>query len=400
MRLGPGLLVTAAFIGPGTITSASLAGANFGFTLIWTLLFSVIATILLQSMAARLGVATGLDLAQALRTHIHTPLFKKLAAVLVISAIGVGSAAYEAGNLSGASMGLVEIFPRVHTQLWTPFIAIFSAVLLYSGKHKVVESALIVLVILMSLVFISTLVMAAPPVMQVLEGFIPRIPTGSMTTVLALIGTTIVPYNLFLHSGVLAAQHDKNRDKATIIKQTNLDTGLSITLGGVITLAILSTASVAFYGTDAGKISAANMATQLEPLLGNSAHYFFAIGLFAAGLTSAITAPLAGAYAVCGMLGWSNNMNNTRFKLVAVTILVFGAAVASFNLDPIAVIIFAQAANGLLLPIVTTYLVWLVNQETVMGGYTNSKRVNLLTVPVLSLIYALSCYKLFSLMFT
>lgn len=399
MRLGPGLLVTAAFIGPGTITTASVAGANFGFALIWTLLFSVIATILLQSMAARLGVATGQDLAQALRAHIETPLFKSLAIFLVISAIGVGSAAYEAGNLSGASMGLIEIFPHVNAQLWTPLIAFLSAVLLYSGKHKVVENALILLVILMSLVFISTLVMAAPSLSDVLAGFIPSMPEGSITTVLALVGTTIVPYNLFLHSGVLAARHDSKSDKQKVIKQTNVDTGVSITLGGVITLAILSTASVAFYGTDAGQISAANMAVQLEPLLGDAAHYFFAIGLFAAGLTSAITAPLAGAYAVCGMLGWSNKMDNTRFKSVAIVILLFGAAVASLGLDPVAVIIFAQAANGLLLPIVTTYLVWLVNQKTVMGKYTNSMLVNLLTLPVLVLIFGLSSYKLFSLIF-
>jgi len=399
MRLGPGLLVTAAFIGPGTITTASVAGANFGFALIWTLLFSVIATILLQSMAARLGVATGQDLAQALRAHIETPLFKSLAIFLVISAIGVGSAAYEAGNLSGASMGLIEIFPHVNAQLWTPLIAFLSAVLLYSGKHKVVENALILLVVLMSLVFISTLVMAAPSLSDVLAGFIPSMPEGSITTVLALVGTTIVPYNLFLHSGVLAARHDSKSDKQKVIKQTNVDTGVSITLGGVITLAILSTASVAFYGTDAGQISAANMAVQLEPLLGDAAHYFFAIGLFAAGLTSAITAPLAGAYAVCGMLGWSNKMDNTRFKSVAIVILLFGAAVASLGLDPVAVIIFAQAANGLLLPIVTTYLVWLVNQKTVMGKYTNSMLVNLLTLPVLVLIFGLSGYKLFSLIF-
>ena len=399
MRLGPGLLVTAAFIGPGTITTASVAGANFGFALIWTLLFSVIATILLQSMAARLGVATGQDLAQALRAHIETPLFKSLAIFLVISAIGVGSAAYEAGNLSGASMGLIEIFPQVNAQLWTPLIAFLSAVLLYSGKHKVVENALILLVILMSLVFISTLVMAAPSLSDVLAGFIPSMPEGSITTVLALVGTTIVPYNLFLHSGVLAARHDSKSDKQKVIKETNIDTGVSITLGGVITLAILSTASVAFYGTDAGQISAANMAVQLEPLLGDAAHYFFAIGLFAAGLTSAITAPLAGAYAVCGMLGWSNKMDNVRFKSVAIVILLFGAAVASLGLDPVAVIIFAQAANGLLLPIVTTYLVWLVNQKTVMGKYTNSLLVNLFTLPVLVLIFGLSGYKLFSLIF-
>ena len=399
MRLGPGLLVTAAFIGPGTITTASVAGANFGFTLIWTLLFSVIATILLQSMAARLGVATGQDLAQALRANIQTPLFKSLAIFLVISAIGVGSAAYEAGNLSGASMGLIGIFPNVNPQIWTPLIAFLSAGLLYSGKHKVVENALIVLVILMSLVFISTLIMASPSLADILSGFTPSLPEGSITTVLALVGTTIVPYNLFLHSGVLAAKHHSKSDLQKVIKQTNVDTGLSITLGGVITLAILSTASVAFYGTNAGQISAANMAVQLEPLLGDAAHYFFAIGLFAAGLTSAITAPLAGAYAVCGMLGWSNDMASTRFKSVAIIILLFGAAVASLGLDPVAVIIFAQAANGLLLPVITIYLVWLVNQKSVMGKFTNSFILNLVTLPVLMLIFGLSSYKLIGLIF-
>lgn len=399
MRLGPGLLVTAAFIGPGTITTASVAGANFGFALIWTLLFSVIATILLQSMAARLGVATGQDLAQALRANIQTPLFKSLAIFLVISAIGVGSAAYEAGNLSGASMGLIGIFPNVNPQIWTPLIAFLSAGLLYSGKHKVVENALIVLVILMSLVFISTLIMASPSLADILSGFTPSLPEGSITTVLALVGTTIVPYNLFLHSGVLAAKHDSKSDLQKVIKQTNVDSGLSITLGGVITLAILSTASVAFFGTNAGQISAANMAVQLEPLLGDAAHYFFAIGLFAAGLTSAITAPLAGAYAVCGMLGWSNDMASTRFKSVAIIILLFGAAVASLGLDPVAVIIFAQAANGLLLPVITIYLVWLVNQKSVMGKFTNSFILNLVTLPVLMLIFGLSSYKLIGLFF-
>jgi len=274
-----------------------------------------------------------------------------------------------------------------------------SAGLLYSGKHKVVENALIVLVILMSLVFISTLIMASPSLADILSGFTPSLPEGSITTVLALVGTTIVPYNLFLHSGVLAAKHDSKSDLQKVIKQTNVDTGLSITLGGVITLAILSTASVAFYGTNAGQISAANMAVQLEPLLGDAAHYFFAIGLFAAGLTSAITAPLAGAYAVCGMLGWSNDMASTRFKSVAIIILLFGAAVASLGLDPVAVIIFAQAANGLLLPVITIYLVWLVNQKSVMGKFTNSFILNLVTLPVLMLIFGLSSYKLIGLIF-
>ncbi|AWL11257.1 Protein Malvolio [Saliniradius amylolyticus] len=397
MRFGAGLLVTAAFIGPGTITTASVAGANFGFALLWTLLFSVIATIVLQGMAARLGIVTGLDLAQALRKHIHQPLFRYLAGFLVISAIGIGSAAYEAGNLTGASLGLIGLFPDSEHYYWTPVIALISAALLWTGKHKLVENALIGLVLIMSLVFITTMVMAGPDLGALMAGFVPSIPEGSLTTVLALIGTTIVPYNLFLHSGVLASQARHTEDKTRAVTHANWDTGLSVGLGGLITLAILSTASVAFFGQQVNSLSAATIAHQLEPLLGESAQYFFAVGLFAAGLTSAITAPLAGAYAVCGMLGWSNDMKNTRFRLVALFILIFGAVVASLGLDPFAVIIFAQATNGVLLPVVTFYLVWLVNSRKVMQEQTNGLGLNLLLIPIVLLITGLSIYKLVSL---
>ena len=99
------------------------------------------------------------------------------------------------------------------------------------------------------------------------------------------------------------------------------------------------------------------------------------------------------------MLGWSNDMASTRFKSVAIIILLFGAAVASLGLDPVAVIIFAQAANGLLLPVITIYLVWLVNQKSVMGKFTNSFILNLVTLPVLMLIFGLSSYKLIGLIF-
>lgn len=398
MKLGPGLLVAAAFIGPGTITTASVAGADFGFALLWALLFSVCATILLQSLAARLGVVTGLDLAQALRANITQPGFRFCAAFLVISAIGIGSAAYEAGNLSGASLGLQGVMPSAPAALWTPLIAIVSAALLYSGKYKVIEGALILLVVLMSIVFLITLFMASPDLGALLSGFKPSFPAGSLTTILALIGTTIVPYNLFLHSGVVARASKDVADKDKAIRTSNWDTGLSIGLGGLITLAIVSTASVAFFGSGKSELSAANLASQLVPLLGDYARIFFAFGLFAAGLTSAITAPLAGAYAVCGMLGMKGNVDSPRFKQVALVILVFGAVVGSLGLDPVAVIIFAQATNALLLPIICIYLLWLMNQGSVMGKYKNSLIINLLALPLLLLVSGLSIYKLLSLL--
>lgn len=397
-KFGPGLLVAAAFIGPGTITTASVAGANFGYTLLWALLFSVIATILLQTMAARLALVSGQGLAPALRANINQPLLKYLAIFLVISAIGIGSAAYEAGNLSGASLGLQGLFGQHTGSIWTPVIALISALLLYSGKYKLIERTLIFLVGVMSLVFVATMVLAQPSLGELFAGFKPSLPTDSVTTVLALIGTTIVPYNLFLHSGVIAREDTRQQEVDQAIRAHNWDTGLSVGLGGLITLAIVATASVAFFGQQTGALNAATMAKQLEPLLGTYAQYFFAIGLFAAGLTSAITAPLAGAYAVCGMLGAKDKVEDTRFKLVAIAILVFGTVVASLGLDPVAVIIFAQASNALLLPIVCIYLLWLLNNKAVMGQYKNSWFVNLLSLPVIIIVIGLSAYKLVSLL--
>ncbi|WP_105214451.1 Nramp family divalent metal transporter [Pseudoalteromonas sp. T1lg22] len=397
-KFGPGLLVAAAFIGPGTITTASVAGANFGFTLLWALLFSVVATILLQTMAARLALVSGQGLAPALRANINQPLLKYLAIFLVISAIGIGSAAYEAGNLSGASLGLQGLFGQHTGSIWTPVIALVSALLLYSGKYKLIERTLILLVGVMSVVFVATMVLAQPSLSDLFAGFKPSLPTNSLTTVLALIGTTIVPYNLFLHSGVIAREDTRQQEVDQAIRVHNWDTGLSVGLGGLITLAIVATASVAFFGQQTGTLNAATMAKQLEPLLGTYAQYFFAIGLFAAGLTSAITAPLAGAYAVCGMLGGKDKVEDTRFKLVAIAILVFGTVVASLGLDPVAVIIFAQASNALLLPIVCIYLLWLLNNKAVMGQYKNGWLVNLLSLPVIITVVGLSAYKLVSLL--
>ncbi|MFY8274669.1 Nramp family divalent metal transporter [Pseudoalteromonas sp. SSDWG2] len=396
-KFGPGLLVTAAFIGPGTITTASVAGANFGFALVWALLFSVFATILLQTMAARLSVISGLDLAHALRRHIHHPTMKAVAILLVISAIGIGSAAYEAGNLSGASLGLQSLFTSVASWVWVPVIAALSALLLFSGMYKLIEIVLISLVVLMGFVFVSTLFIAAPNLTDILGGLTPSLPKGSIITVLALIGTTIVPYNLFLHSGVIAKESQQDNNQQGAIKTHTTDTILSVGVGGLITLAIMATASVAFFGQNQGALSAANMAKQLQPLLGDNAQYFFALGLFAAGLTSAITAPMAGAYAVCGMLGWEMSIKDTRFKLIACAILVFGTLVASLNLNPIEVIIFAQATNALLLPIVCVYLLWLVNNKSVMGRFKNTLALNVVSVPVVLTICALSAYKLLSL---
>lgn len=396
-KFGPGLLVTAAFIGPGSVATASAAGANFGFVLLWALLFSVIATIVLQEMAARLGLVSGAGLSQALRTTFNNPLLNRSAIILVVAAIGIGNAAYEAGNISGAALGLQSLTP-LSQQLCALLIGTLGAVLLGTGAFRLLEPILVALVLIMSAVFVITMLIVDIDMGALLSGlFTPRIPVGSTLTVIALIGTTVVPYNLFLHAS-LAQEKWRGIDTRQAIAESRNDTLISIGLGGLITLAIMSTSAVAFFNSGI-EFSAASLATQLEPVLGASANAFFAAGLLAAGLTSAITAPLAAAYAVTGALGWPAQFTDRRFRAICMLVLLIGTVFAALGSKPIAAILFAQAANGLLLPVIAIFLIIIVNRADLLGDYRNKLASNVLGVTVVIAVTGLGLFNIARLFF-
>jgi Mn2+/Fe2+ NRAMP family transporter len=383
----------AAFIGPGTVTTASKAGAEYGFVLLWALLFSVIATLVLQEMAARLGLVTGRGLSTALREHFHNRHFRLLAIVLVIAAIGFGNAAYESGNITGASLGLAAITPYP-SQLWSIVVGGTAFALLASGRYRVVERGLIALVVVMSSVFLFTMIMVRPDVGAMLSGLtVPSLPEGSALLVMALIGTTVVPYNLFLHSSAVVEKWPQGFSVDAALRDSRMDSLLSIGLGGLITLAIVSTSAVAFFGTDT-QFSAATVSQQLEPVLGPMAKYFFAVGLLAAGLTSAVTSPLAAAYAVSGIMGWPADLADRRFRIVWMLVLGAGILAAALGTRPISAIVFAQAANGFLLPIVAFYLLYVMNSARLLGAYRNGWGSNLLGGAVVLVVSALGIFKL------
>ncbi len=392
-RFGPGLLVMAAFIGPGTVTTASKAGADYGFALMWALLFSVAATLVLQEMAARLGLVTGQGLSQALRNSFGSRALRVLAIVLVVLAIGFGNAAYESGNISGAAMGLAAITP-LPTNLWALVVGGIAFALLGTGRYKVVERGLIMLVVVMSLVFLSTMIMVGPDLAGMLRGLTrPSLPDGSALVVMALIGTTVVPYNLFLHASAVREKWSTDVPIDEALRESRRDSALSIGLGGLITLAIITTAASAFFGGDVA-FSAATISQQLEPLLGPAAKYFFAIGLLAAGLTSAVTSPLAAAYAVSGALGWKPDLADARFRIIWVLVLGCGMLAAALGTRPISAIMFAQAANGFLLPVIAIYLLYVMNSAALLGEYRNRWGSNLVGALVVLVVSALGLFKL------
>ena len=390
-----GYIIAAAFIGPGTVTTASVAGANFGFHLMWALLFSIIATMVLQDMAARLGIATGKGLATNLKDISDKPAFRALFAVLIVAAVGIGNAAYESGNLTGAAIGL-DAFVNIGTGNWAMILGAISALLLYSGKYKVIESVLVVLVIAMAVVFFVTLFAAGPQWTDMLsQAMQPQLDVDTITMILALIGTTIVPYNLFLHAS-LTAQNYAGENKAESIAASRKQSVMAIGFGGLITLVVMATAMMAFF-SQAATMDASNMGQQLEPVLGEGAQWFFAAGLFAAGLTSSITAPLAASYAVCGAFNLSQNMNSKAFRSIWMAIIATGVIIAGMGFKPLSAILFAQAANGLLLPVVAIFLLMVMNKSELLGPFKNGKASNLLGALVVTFVVCLGIYKLVSL---
>ncbi|MDI3481933.1 MAG: manganese transport protein [Tepidanaerobacteraceae bacterium] len=382
--VGPGAIVTAAFIGPGTVTTCTLAGVNFKYALLWAMLFSTIATIILQEMAARIGIVTNKGLGSAIRESFESNPSMKLAVVaLVIAALGIGNSAFQSGNISGASMGLQVIFGGAK-QFWVVLISVTAGFLLWSGSYKLIEKVLLAIVIMMSIVFVATAIVISPNWGEVFHGlFVPVVPAKALLVTLGLIGTTVVPYNLYLHSSASAERWGKMDNKPEAIYESRLDSILSISLGGIISLAIIIT-SASMFGTGTTVKSAADMARQLEPLLGPWAKWFFAIGLFGAGISSAITAPMAAAYAITGVLGFKSDLKNSYFRTIWLIVLLAGAAVAFLGANPVQVIVFAQAVNGILLPISAILLLIVMNQKKIMFDFTNNTVSNILgTIVVL-----------------
>lgn len=360
-------VIAAAFIGPGTVTAAASAGAAHGTALLWALAFSVFATFILQEAAGRLTLVSGRELAEALAARAGGGLRAAAMTVLVLGAILLGNAAYEAGNILGGVAGarLASDLPE-----WQITLAIggLAAMLLAFGSPRRVALLLGSLVALMGIAFIATAAALAPSVAQIFEGLaVPRIPAGAGLGVLALIGTTVVPYNLFLGSGLARGQS---------VGEMRFGLAVAIIVGGFVSGAIL------IVGTALdGEMDFPALAAVLQARLGDWAVLLLGVGLFAAGLSSAVTAPLAAAITARGLFGGKRpqawEAKGWRFRAVWGGVLAVGLLSGLSGVRPIPAILAAQAFNALLLPLVAIFLWRSVNDAALMGERTASRRGNI-----------------------
>ena len=246
----------------------------------------------------------------------------------------------------------------------------------------------------MSVVFLATAIASKPDWAAVIKGlFTPSMGENNLMTVVGLIGTTVVPYNLFLHASSSSERWTSGSKED--IANARFDSILSIGLGGLVSMAIIIAAGANLYGTDTAINNGADMALAVEPILGSWAKWFIAIGLLAAGFSSAITAPLAAAFATTGSLGMEKDMKSNKFRAIWLVVLIIGAVIAVvLGASPTELILVAQAANAIILPLIAFFVLYCVNSKS-MGEYKNGIISNILGV-VIIVVCCFICYRNFS----
>ena len=378
-------VVSAAFIGPGTVTTVTKAGAYYHYDLMWSVLFSIFAALLLQEASVRITIFSGMNLGQAIAKYFEGKKSKIAVLILVLGAIVLGSAAYEAGNIIGAVEGLKFVFNKVPGISFILAIGFFAFLAFSMRSVRIIAQLMGGFVILMGIAFFTTAFFVKPDVSAMLKGiFVPSIPnvSGAGLLILGIIGTTVVPYDIFLGSGIV--------DKSQTIKDARFGLFVAIILGGIITMAIMTVGSAITEGWTQKAINNMEFSFDLiknilylNSFIDDLAVYVFGFGMFAAGFTSAITAPLASAITARSIFCHNEKKwtpKSLYYYLITGGILLTGISFGLMNIKPIPAIIAAQAFNGLILPFISIFLIIIINDPKTMKDKVNSWFLNILMI--------------------
>jgi Mn2+/Fe2+ NRAMP family transporter len=341
-------VISAAFIGPGTVTTAVSAGSLFQLDLLWAVVFATIACIVLQEISARITIASGLNLGQTLTVKFGQQRGTWLR-FLIGGCVVLGCAAYEAGNILGAVAG-INLVTDFHPKILTAIISGIVLWILWRGGLTWISTLMMLLVATMGITFFVLACTTSFSFSEILaSSVIPSIPANAGLLTLGLVGTTIVPYNLFTGSGI-------SKGQTLPLMRTGLV--ISVLIGGFITTTIVIAGT-----TISDFTSFASLAAAFENKLGTPGFYALSLGLFAAGFSSAITSPFAASVIAKNVFQFEHAKNvRWVWGLVLFTGFFFGVS----GIKPIPVILTVQALNGLILPMLVIFLVLVVNDKKVI----------------------------------
>ncbi|HNX22656.1 MAG TPA: Nramp family divalent metal transporter [Spirochaetota bacterium] len=369
--IGPGLLVTVGFIDPGNWASNIAAGSDYGYALLWMVTLSTIMLVILQHNVAHLGIASGLCLSEA--ASFHTPAWISGTTLITAMFAAVSTALAE---ILGAAIGLNMLF-RIPVFAGTILSAIFVLIFLFTNSYKRLEKFIIGFVSVIGLSFLYELTLVKVDWNAAVNGWVvPSIPYGSMPIIMSVLGAVVMPHNLFLHSEIIQSRQWNLENEKVIKKQLDfefMDTLFSMGVGWAINSAIIILAAAAFYTNKISVSELQQAETMLSPIAGNMASIIFAVALLFAGISSSVTAGMAGGSIFAGIFKEPYNIKDKHSR-IGLAITIIAAVLIIFLIrDPFKGLIFSQMFLSIQLPITIFLQIYLTSSKKVMGKYANGK---------------------------
>ena len=364
--VGPGLLVTVGFIDPGNWASNIAAGSGYGYSLLWMVTLSTVMLIILQHNAAHLGIVTGLCISEAASRYMN----KTVKNIVLWTAVAAAVATAMAEILGGAIA--LEMLFHIPVRVGSMVILLAVLVCQFTNAYKKIEKLIIVFV---SLIGISDIDWPAA-----VSGWVkPYFPENSMPVIMSVLGAVVMPHNLFLHSEVIQSRQWNLEEEEVIQKQLKYefkDTLFSMIIGWAINSAMILMAAATFYRKGEGAVNDLSVAgNMLTPLLGKGASVIFALALLLAGLSSSITAGMAGGTIFSGIFNKPYDISTKETRQGVLITMVPAALLILLVRSPFDGLIYSQMLLGMQLPITVFTQIYLTSSTRVMGKYANSTRL-------------------------
>jgi len=372
--LGPGFIIAALVLGPGSITVASRIGSEYGYAFLWVIVIATVFMITYTSMGARFGVLNSKSILQSIAENYG----RWFAIAIGISAF-LSTSSFQFGNNLGIGIGM-EGITGINERVWPIVFTSLGIIFIFWAKnlYKLLERVMMFMVLLMILAFFLNLILTKPEIAPLAKGFVPsKFSANSLSVVAALMATSF-SLAAALYQSYLA--QDKGWKKENLHSSLK-DTYIGILLLALISATVLITSAAALHPRGILVNSAADMAMQMEALFGGYAKVIFSVGLCAAAFSSMMVNSVIGGGLLADGLGLSRSMNNRTTKIFIIAILLIGMLVAVFfRGNVIYALIMAQASSMLAVPLIAIGLFLILNNKKVMGSQRNNLFQNIIAV--------------------
>jgi len=391
--LGPGFLVTVGFIDPGNWATNIEGGSKHGYDLLWVITLSTIMLIIIQHMAAKLGIATGKSLAVNIRDNFPRPVAFLLGITIVLACV-----ATDVAELLGGAIGFNLL---LGTPLWLgALITVFcEVVLIISQRYHRLEAIIIGFLAIIGICYVCEILIVKPDWAALAPSLIiPKVDSSSIYIAMGILGAVVMPHNIFLHSNVIHSRKwgSSEEEKKKLLAYEKIDTTAAMIMGWVVNSAMIIVAAAVFARHGIAVDSIEQASETLRPIAGPLAGFLFAVALVFAGVGSSITSSMAEVNVITGFLGKPEDPRTFLYK-----VSVFITAIPSFviilsGLDTFRILIFSQVVLSIQLPFTLVPLLILCRKRSIMGGFSSGAREFCAAVVISAIVIALNVYLLYS----